>query len=91
MNVLPVLVLIALNLPLFGLLSRIFFRQEGLSGALKYCFIPDLISLLRGEYIDDQWAEVKLLLYCIVCGLTIWSELNLLELHFPALYASFKL
>lgn len=89
MNVLPWIVLIALNLPLFGLLSGIFFRQEGLTGAIKYWFMPDLVSLVRGEYIDDQWAEAKLFIYAIVCGLAIWSELGFLEAHLPGVYAYF--
>ena len=89
MNVLPWIVLIALNLPLFGLLSGIFFRQEGLTGAIRYWFMPDLVSLVRGEYIDDQWAEAKLLNYAIVCGLAIWSELGFLEAHLPGVYAYF--
>lgn len=89
MNPLPLIVLVVLNLPLFGLLSTIFFHQEGLGGALKYWFMPDLVSLFRGEYIDDQWAEAKLLIYAIVCGLTVVSELNFLEAHFPEVYAYF--
>ena len=91
MNVLSWIVLILLNLPLFGLLSGIFFRQEGLAGVLKYWFMPDLVSLFRGEYIDDQWAEAKLLIYAIVCGLAIFSELSFLEAHVPGLYAYFVL
>ena len=89
MNPLPWIVLIALNLPLFGLLSGIFFRQEGLTDAIKYWFMPDLVSLFRGEYIDDQWAEAKLFIYAIVCGLAIWSELGFLEAHLPGVYAYF--
>ena len=89
MNLLPWIVLIALNLPLFGLLSGLFFRQEGMAGALKYWCMPDLVSLVRGEYIDDQWAEAKLLIYAIVCGLAIWSELGFLEAHLPGVYAYF--
>jgi hypothetical protein len=88
-NPLPLIVLVVLNLPLFGLLSGIFFHQEGLAGALKYWFMPDLVSLFRGEYIDDQWAETKLLIYAIVCGLTLVSELSFLEAHFPGVYAYF--
>lgn len=89
MQPLPLIVLIVLNLPLFGLIAGLFFRREGLLGALRYWFVPDLISLFRGEYIDDQWAEAKLLLYAIVCGLTVWSELGFLEAHFPGVYAYF--
>jgi len=88
---LPLLLLVVLNLPLFGLIGSIFFRHEGLLGAVKYWFMPDLVSLFRGEYIDDQWAEAKLLLYAIVCGLTVWSELGFLEAHFPRVYAYFTL
>lgn len=91
MRPLPLIVLIVLNLPLFGLIAGLFFRREGLLGALRYWCMPDLISLFRGEYIDDQWAEAKLLLYAIVCGLTVWSELDFLEVHFPRVYAYFTL
>ncbi len=39
--------------PIFGN-SEEFFR------CVKFWFMPDLISLFRGEYCDDWWAEAKL-------------------------------
>ncbi len=47
-----------------AVLFRVFF--DDLSDFLEcvgYWFTPDIISLFRGEWAEDQWAEAKLFLY----------------------------
>ncbi len=52
-------VLVLLFKPVFGNKSE-FFR------CLRYYFTPDIISLFRGKYWQDQWAELKLGLWLIL-------------------------
>jgi hypothetical protein len=56
-----VIVLIVLNIPLYKLIFKLFFKDsEDFSESLKYSFTPDIISLFRGEYWKDQMGQAKL-------------------------------
>jgi hypothetical protein len=53
------------------LLFRVFFPEPGDFGqSLRYWITPDIVSIFRGEWSDDQWASMKLLVYV---GLSIGS------------------
>lgn len=44
---------------------------------VKFCFTPDIISLFRGQYYEDMWAELKLIFWLVVtvgCGFGIYSQ-----------------
>lgn len=33
---------------------------------IKFCFTPDIISLLRGQWDRDWWAQLKLLVWLVM-------------------------
>jgi hypothetical protein len=67
------------NWPVYREFMRMFFGDlDGFADSLHFWFIPDLISLLRGQYWDDQWAELKLGLWALLCVSTVVSEYKLL-------------
>ena len=44
---------------------------------VKFWFTPDIISLFRGQFYDDMWAEMKLILWLVVtigCGCGIYAK-----------------
>ena len=46
------------------LLAPLFFRGPGDFGeAVRYSMQPDWISLFRGEWIEDQWASLKIIVW----------------------------
>jgi hypothetical protein len=73
----PVLltILAVVNIPLYIILMGMFFGDiGGLFEAIRYWCIPDIISAFRGEFIDDQWSELKLGIYVALCILTVVAE-----------------
>lgn len=30
---------------------------------VKFCFTPDIISLFQGKWLEDSWAEIKILIW----------------------------
>ena len=78
------LALIALNLPVYVLLWRTFFGDwEDFKEALYFWFTPRWWDWLQGEAFEDTWANMKLLAFVFVCGLTVVSEYVTLVRHFP--------
>lgn len=45
---------------------------------VRFWFTPDIISLFRGQFYEDAWAEVKLILWLAIsigCGYGIYAKL----------------
>ena len=36
---------------------------EEFTECIKFCFQPDIISILQGRYADDIWTEIKIFLW----------------------------
>jgi hypothetical protein len=41
--------------------------------SVRYFFTPDIISLFRGEWEDDQWAQLKLVFFILTCAVLTWG------------------
>jgi hypothetical protein len=72
-----------------ALLFRPFFQDfSGFGECIRYWFQPDLWSLFRGEWLEDQWAQLKLFLWVAisaVAGVAAYFKLpTLLPVFFPA-------
>lgn len=53
------------------LLFKPFFNDcEKFGECIRYWLTPDIVSMIRGEWAEDQWASMKLFLYV---GLSIGS------------------
>lgn len=45
---------------------------------VRFWFTPEIISLFRGQYYEDMWAELKLVIWLVVsigCGYGIYAKL----------------
>lgn len=50
-----------------GLLFPVFFRDmDAFLEALRHWFTPDIISLFQGEWFEDQWNELKILIWILM-------------------------
>lgn len=68
MRVWILLGLVVLNIPVYRWAWKWAFGDyREFVECLKYWFMPDVISMLRGEYWRDFWGETKLFLFLIVC------------------------
>ena len=64
-----------------GLLAAgwvVFQQWDEFFECVGFWFTPDIISLFNGEYIDEKWAKLRLLLWVVLCGLSIFGEYSLL-------------
>lgn len=60
------LILFFCGLPIMLLLGMIMFGSwKGLFEALRFLVVPDIVSLLRGEYFEDQLATIKLIAFVL--------------------------
>lgn len=61
-------------------LFHIFFENfDDFMECVGYWFTPDIISAFRGEWTEDQWAELKFFVYgalCVGSGLVTFFGLH---------------
>jgi hypothetical protein len=63
------------NLPLYYFIGRFIFKGwDEFGEAIFFWLKPDIFSALSGELGADWWAEIKLGLFCTVCGALVWAE-----------------
>jgi hypothetical protein len=68
-------VLIAVNIPVFIGLGKLMFGSWGdFWECVTFWVQPGSISAMLGELDKDAWAEVKLLLFVVLCGALIGIE-----------------
>lgn len=63
------IILIGANVPLYLLGAwAIFGTWDGFLESVRYRLTPDAWSWSRGEYFDDMWAEMKLVIFLGGCA-----------------------
>lgn len=68
-------VLIIANAPVYYLAYKVLFGNASeFLRCLRYVFTPDIISLFRGEWGEDQWASLKFVLWLGVCAGAVYLE-----------------
>ncbi len=74
-------VLALLNIPVYlGLGRWVFFDDwDDFFRCVRYWLTPDVISLFRGEYMDDFWGSTKLVIFVILCAGIVIGEHHLLH------------
>lgn len=69
------IVLAVVNIPLYVLLGRIFFKSvEDFRQAVRFRPTPGFLFLFRGEYWKEWRAELKLAFFVIACAATVYGE-----------------
>jgi hypothetical protein len=62
------------GLPVILILGKFFFGSwAGFFECVQFMLMPDLLSLLRGEWGQDQWASLKLLVFLALCAGAVFS------------------
>lgn len=60
MKIALVIILLVANIPIYKVLKNHFFEDDNdFNESLNYFFIPNIISLFRGEYGKDLYAEFR--------------------------------
>lgn len=52
---------------------------SGFWECVRFWLTPDIISLFRGEYGKDKWAEIKLFIFLFLCAATVRGEFLLVK------------
>ena len=72
--ILSIIVSLAVGYMLYKLL---FDDLDEFLDCVKFWLTPDIISLFRGQYYEDMWAEIKLILWLAItigCGYGIYVK-----------------
>ena len=63
-----------LGLPFILVMGKLFFGSwGGFFDSIRYLLMPDIVSMLRGEWGEDTWASFKLLLFIALCAGALYS------------------
>jgi hypothetical protein len=56
-----------ISIPLCFVIARVIFEDwEGFWHSFRLSLQPDLISMFRGEWLEDQWQTIKFYIFLIV-------------------------
>jgi hypothetical protein len=84
MSIILVVILVIINIPVYGILATMLFgRKGGFRHALQYLFVPPFVSALKGEFWDDMWAKERLIIWLGLCAIVVISEYKLIEENLP--------
>ena len=68
------LTVILYGLPVMLIVGKVFFGSwSGFFECFRFLFMPDLVSLLRGQWGEDQWATFKLFVFLAMCAWAVYS------------------
>ncbi len=71
------------NIPLyFAIAWTIFGTREDFIEAIRFLVTPDMLSLFRGEYMEDRWETIKLLFWAVSCAACVFGEAWLIDKAF---------
>ena len=73
MNKPLLIILVIVNIPFYGMMASLLFGRQGIIQAVKYFSIPELFSALKGEFWDDKWAELMLIIWVVMGLLFPWA------------------
>ncbi|MDO4795098.1 MAG: hypothetical protein Q4A28_04045 [Brachymonas sp.] len=63
------LILFVYGLPFMLLLGKLLFGSwHGFWEAWRFTLTPDIFSVLRGEWLEDAWGTLKLLVFLLLCA-----------------------
>ena len=83
MDMTPWIILGVANIPTYVVFGWLFFGSWGdFWECVRFWITPDIISLFRGEYFEDQWAQLKLFIFLIVNAATVYAEHMLIAAYF---------
>jgi hypothetical protein len=69
------IILVVANIRLYWLVGWVVFKDWGdFWECVKFWLTPDIISLFRGEWIEDQWAQMKLFVWLALCAGAVLAE-----------------
>ncbi len=68
-------ILVILNIPSYYFIGKLFYKsKEDFFEAIRFWFTPDIISLFRGELLDDFWEGIKLGFFLTVCSAVVYAQ-----------------
>ncbi|MCK5861920.1 MAG: hypothetical protein KAH38_05510 [Candidatus Hydrogenedentes bacterium] len=63
------------NIPVYFFWAWLIFKDwDDFKTSLLFWFTPDVISLFRGQFFEDRWAEMKLGFWLACCGGCVFLE-----------------
>jgi hypothetical protein len=80
MNPILIAAAVAIDIPLFWGIYKLFFRDlDELFEVIGYVITPDFWSFLKGEFGADFFAELKFGLFMFILGAIVFTEFALIQ------------
>lgn len=80
MDFLPIIAAVVSGVLVLLCSFRLFFQcREDFFDAIRHWFTPDIISMFRGEWAEDQWNELKLLFWIGLAALAAYGAYTFTE------------
>lgn len=80
MEIIPIVTAVVVGtFVLFGSFRFFFQCREDFFDAIRHSFTPDIISMFRGEWAQDQWNELKLFFWIGIAGFAAYGAFNFTE------------
>jgi hypothetical protein len=75
MNQIGWIALVVANIPVYFVLGWLFFGDwDEFLESLQFWITPDVISLFRGEWEEDWWAEIRFWFWIVCCTACVYGE-----------------
>ncbi len=79
-NLVLLVVLALVNIPLYLFLGKMLFGNwDGFVEVIRYVIMPDILSLFKGEYLEDYWAELKFFCFIVLCIGCVFAEYTAIQ------------
>ena len=78
---LKILILLSVaNVPVYMLIGKALFHGWAeFWECIKFWLTPDIMSLFKGEWEEDWWAEFKLAVFAVACALCVYGEYRVIQ------------
>ena len=64
----------AASIPLYRTWASLLFGSwQKAPASVRWVFVRDTKPFERGDYVDDKFAEIRLIVLLVLCGVTIWA------------------
>jgi len=80
MNATKLIIFGVANIPIYFLVGYVFFKNwTEFWESIRFWLTPDILSAFRGEYWDDCWGEMKLVLWFGCCIACVVAEMHIFD------------
>jgi len=75
MNYTGLIVLIILNIPVYILFGKLFFKsRDDFGEAVAMILTPEIVAVFQGDFWNRWWVGSKMMMWLLLCFATVYFE-----------------